>query len=142
MDNYYKPLYSIGETAKKLNVSVHTLRLYENNGFILPYRTKSKRRFYSELEIDKIKCIIKMIREEGMNFEGLKRLYSLIPCWFIRGCSEKERKQCTPFITRSLPCWATEEKCPDPLPDCRECEVYRKFATRSDLKNTLNDLMK
>ncbi|MEN8154909.1 MAG: MerR family transcriptional regulator [Acidobacteriota bacterium] len=142
MSDYYKPLYSIGKVAKILNVSVQTLRLYENNGFIIPYKTSSKRRIYSELEIDKIRCIIKMIREEGMNFKGLKKLYSLIPCWYIRECSKEEREKCNSFISRSLPCWATREKCPNPLPDCRECPVYRKFASRSDLKDSLNDLMK
>ncbi len=139
---FYKPKYTIGAAARILKISVPTLRLYESEGLILTFKTDSKRRLYSDLEIEKIKCIMKMIREQGLNFEGIKNLFALIPCWFIKRCSEEERARCTPYLERKVPCWASEEKCPNPLPDCRECEIYRKFSKYSDLRISITDLMK
>ena len=39
-------LYSIGEAAKYLGVSVSTLRRWENSGKLLPERTKGQQRRY------------------------------------------------------------------------------------------------
>ena len=67
--SYYEPIYAIGFAAKKLQVSIPSLRQYEFEGLILSSKTDTGRRIYSEMEIDKVKCIKKMIQKHGLNFE-------------------------------------------------------------------------
>lgn len=132
--SYYEPIYTIGIASVKLGVSVHTLRQYETEGLILSHKTKTGRRIYSEMEIDKVRCIKKMIQEQGLNFEGIRQLMSMIPCWKLRGCSEKNKNECKSYKLRTRPCWSSIEKCNEPLPDCRECKVYRTFVSCDDIK--------
>lgn len=136
--NYYEPIYTIGIAAERLGVSVHTLRQYEAEGLILTHKTKSGRRIYSEMELDKVRCIKAMIQEQGLNFEGIRQLLSLIPCWKIRKCCDKDRNECLSFKTRTNPCWNTKEKCTFPYPNCRDCEVYRGFISCEDLKKYIS----
>ncbi|MEN8153806.1 MAG: MerR family transcriptional regulator [Acidobacteriota bacterium] len=132
--SYYEPIYTIGIASSKLGVSVHTLRQYETEGLILSHKTDTGRRIYSEMEIDKIKCIKRMIRDQGLNFEGIRQLMSMIPCWKFRKCSVKSKESCESYKIRTRPCWSSSEKCSEPLPDCRDCEVYRTFTTCDDVK--------
>lgn len=131
-------IYSIGYVAKELEVSVHLLRVYEKEGLILSEKTASGRRNYSELEIEKVRCIRRMIRENGINFEGIRRLLALIPCWRLRECTLEDRNECPAFSNSARPCWATEEKCVHPLPSCRQCEVYQCIVDCDDLKVIMN----
>ena len=127
------PCYSIGEAAQICNVSVHTLRLYEAENLIILYKTKSGRRYFSELEIEKIKNIRLMI-QQGLNFEGIRRLIALVPCWKLRNCTNGgEWKTCLSYRSRSLPCWASEKKCLHPLPSCRDCGVYQQIISYDDI---------
>ena len=118
------PVYAIGIAAQKVGVSVHLLRVYEREGLILAERTETGRRLYSDLEIEKARCIRKMINEQGLNFAGIRRVLAFLPCWRLRDCNDHERENCNAFRVNDRPCWATEEKCAHPLPSCRECPVY------------------
>ena len=91
------PVYTIGVAANLLGVSVHLLRVYEQEGLILSERTPTGRRMYSDLEIEKVRCIRRMIKEEGMNYEGVRRMLALIPCWRLRKCEHHERDTCSAF---------------------------------------------
>ena len=133
--DFYEPVYTIGIAASKLGVSVHTLRLYETEGLIVTYKTATGRRLYSDLELEKVKCIKKMIQEEGLNFEGIRRLLAFIPCFKLRKCRSKQGKRCNAYNISTQPCWATEEKCVDPYPSCRDCPVYRKIVSCEDVQN-------
>jgi len=132
-----EPKYTIGIAAKMLGVSVHLLRVYENEGLILSERTPSKRRLYSDLEIEKMRCIRKLITESGMNFEGIRRLLALVPCFRLRDCGEDSKTACPGFHRYDRPCWATEEKCFHPLDNCRDCAVYQKLVGCEDLKQII-----
>lgn len=134
---FSEPAYTIGVAADRLGISVHSLRQYEAEGLIVPHKTSTGRRLYSDLEIEKIKCIKQMIQQEGLNFEGIRRLMALAPCWQLRGCSKKERTACTAVSNVLRPCWATEEKCHQPYPSCRDCPVYQKMVHCSDLKELI-----
>ena len=59
-----EPVYTIGVAAMKLGISVHSLRQYENEGLIIPFKTATGRRLYSDLELEKILCIILLQRSE------------------------------------------------------------------------------
>ena len=133
--DFYEPVYTIGVAAQKLGVSVHTFRLYETEGLIIPFKTDTGRRLYSDLEIEKVKCIKKMIQEEGLNFEGIRRMLAFIPCFKLRKCTSRQGKNCAAFNMKTRPCWATEEKCHDPFPSCRDCPVYKKIVSCEDVQN-------
>jgi predicted site-specific integrase-resolvase len=42
--NYFEPVFSISTAAKLLDVSVHTLRMYEREGLIIPFKKDSSQR--------------------------------------------------------------------------------------------------
>ena len=46
-------MYSIGEVAKILNVSVKTLQRWDKDGKLKAYRHVSNRRYYTKEQIDK-----------------------------------------------------------------------------------------
>jgi len=130
-------VYTIGIAAKLVGVSVHLLRVYEKEGLILSVKTETGRRLYSDLEIEKIRCIRRMINENGMNFAGLRRLLALIPCWLLRKCDDSDRVACSASRTTDRPCWATEEKCAHPLESCRDCVVYQSIVDCQDVKKLI-----
>lgn len=129
-----EPIYTIGVAANKLGMTVHSLRQYEREGLILTYKTPTGRRLYSDLELEKIRCIKQMIQGQGLNFEGIRRLMALVPCWKLRKCKGNTRDVCYPVKDKSRPCWSSEEKCAHPLPDCRDCPVYQKTVHCDDIK--------
>lgn len=138
LDKNEIPLYSIGSTARILNISVHTLRMYEKAGLILPFKKESHHRLYSESDIHRLKCIRSAINDKKISIAGIKTIYSLIPCWEITKCSEEERKNCEAYQSHSKPCWTFEHtgnKCSNI--DCRNCEVYKKFSDCEKVKDLL-----
>ncbi|OGB98999.1 hypothetical protein A2V82_08630 [candidate division KSB1 bacterium RBG_16_48_16] len=120
-----EPVYTIGHAAEKLGVAVPTIRMYEQAGLILPYRTKTNRRLYSRTDIHRIEVIIDLIRNYGLILESIRRLCSLIPCWQITQCSEEMRNGCPAYNDSNNPCWVEENtNCRKEGLDCRRCKVY------------------
>jgi MerR family transcriptional regulator/heat shock protein HspR len=122
----YDPVLTIGVVAKKLNVAVQTIRLYEQENLILPHKTGSGRRMYSLHDVERLRCIRTMITKHGLNLSGIKKLMSLIPCWEFKGGLDEECKKCPAYYEAQDPCWTTKNvgpKCQEV--DCRECPVYR-----------------
>ena len=118
-----RPLYTIGTAAELLAVHPRTLRLYEQAGLLRPAR-RNNRRFYSNNDLNWIRCIRYLIHEKGLNQEGLRRLLARMPCWEIRGCSEEETANCRRKANRISPCWKIAETLNDKPNTCYECEVY------------------
>ena len=48
------PLYPISIASKLTNTTVYTLRVYEDRGLIIPYRTNTGRRLYSDTDIARL----------------------------------------------------------------------------------------
>jgi len=131
----HTPLYTIGVAAEQLEVSVHTLRKYEAEHLILPARTESGHRRYSQQDIEILTCIRNMIDTYGVSINGINRLLALIPCWEIKGCSAEDRKQCDAYYNEDIPCWSANVKQGVCLEDeCRFCPVYDKANNLSHLK--------
>jgi MerR family transcriptional regulator, heat shock protein HspR len=125
---FYKPIYSIGSTARILDISVHTIRMYEKAGLILPNKEKGRNRLYSEKDIERIRCIRKEINENKYSISSIQKILSFIPCWREINCSEEARINCQAFNNGNLPCWTykhNETKCNSLK--CRACEVYNNF---------------
>ena len=88
-----QPLYIIGIAAKILGVCQATLRLLEKRWLINPARM-GKNRFYSECDIDRLRKIKKLLREEHINIAGVKNILDKSLCWEIKKCNSQERDAC------------------------------------------------
>ncbi|HIY43562.1 helix-turn-helix transcriptional regulator [uncultured Helicobacter sp.] len=71
MYSYDEPVYLISVVAKILEIHPQTLRQYEKEGLIQPERTDGKMRLYSQRDIDKIKTILRLTRDLGVNLAGV-----------------------------------------------------------------------
>ncbi|EFR48447.1 transcriptional regulator, MerR family [Helicobacter canadensis MIT 98-5491] len=71
MYSYDEPVYLISVVAKILSIHPQTLRQYEREGLIEPGRTDGKMRLYSQRDIDKIKTILRLTRDLGVNLAGV-----------------------------------------------------------------------
>ncbi|MDP2210087.1 MAG: MerR family transcriptional regulator [Bacteroidota bacterium] len=136
-----EPIYTIGAASKAVGLSVQMLRLYETEGLILPFKKSSLHRLYSETDIERIRCIRKMINEEKISIVGIKRLLALIPCWAIKNCPKGNRESCKAFTDHTQPCWLQKETsngCENS--HCRLCPVYLKVSNCASLKQILNQV--
>jgi MerR family transcriptional regulator, heat shock protein HspR len=130
--------YTIGEAADVLGVSIPTLRLYEREGLIIPARRESKHRRYAESDLNRIRCMRRMINEEKISIAGIRRMLSFIPCWNVKGCPSEIRQTCAAFNQHDGPCWTMSQKpwnCRSA--DCRLCPVYTEIANCTSLKQTI-----
>lgn len=71
MHNYEEPVYLISVVAKVLSIHPQTLRQYEREGLVCPSRTGGKMRLYSQRDIDRIKMILRLTRDLGVNLAGV-----------------------------------------------------------------------
>jgi MerR family transcriptional regulator, heat shock protein HspR len=120
-----KPTYSIGAVAKRLEVSVETIRLYERKGLILAAKSQGNQRLFSDSDIERIQCIRTAINEHKISIEGIRRIQSLVPCWEHTRCSLVQREQCPAYRRPDAGCWTYQHKhneCADR--DCMSCKVY------------------
>lgn len=72
MDDRDRPLYAIGVAARLLGVHPQTLRLYEREGLISPFRTEGNTRLYSQGDIEDVRTIMHLTREMGINLAGVE----------------------------------------------------------------------
>ncbi len=133
METLIKKWYSIGDIARLLDISPNTLRMYEDAGIVIPHRTGTNRRIYDEHDLEWLKKIRHLIKNEKMNIEGIRRLLALIPCWDINNCIEE--KACPAYISKKQPCFEAKISCKNG--DCHSCDVYRNFSLCDNLKNFL-----
>ncbi|MFU8836777.1 MAG: MerR family transcriptional regulator [Thiohalomonadaceae bacterium] len=50
--------YKIGDAAKRLGISVRTLRFYEEEGLITPIRTSGGTRLYTEAHLEQLQAVL------------------------------------------------------------------------------------
>ena len=142
-ENFDLPLYPISSAAKILDISVHTLRMYEREGLIIPYKKESNHRLYSRADVERLQCIRKAINESKISIAGIKTIYSLIPCWEIVNCPVEDRKNCQAFKAHSQPCWSfVHEKNACEKKECRVCDVYIKYAECGKIKELITSYAK
>lgn len=136
-----EPRYKISEAAKILGISVHTLRMYEREGLIIPFKKSTNQRLYSEEDLERLRCIRNAINESKISIEGIKRIFSLIPCWAVVKCSIEEGEFCRALTEANKPCWTYKHEnnfCANR--ECRECEVYNHFNNCVPIKSKLVEL--
>lgn len=71
MRDYEEPVYLISVVAKVLSIHPQTLRQYEREGLVEPSRTEGKMRLYSQKDLDRIKMILRLTRDLGVNLAGV-----------------------------------------------------------------------
>jgi len=136
-----EPLYSISTAAKLLSISVHTLRMYEREGLIIPFKKESRHRLFSQSDIQRVICIRHAINNSKISIAGIQTIFSLIPCWEMKGCTQKERMNCKAFNNHSKPCWMfrhIDNSCSEK--GCRECVVYKDYAECGKIKESIINL--
>ncbi|MBM4168096.1 MAG: MerR family transcriptional regulator [Ignavibacteria bacterium] len=136
-----KPTYSIGTVSRMLGVSVHTLRMYEREGLIIPHKSDGNHRLYSPADVDRLNCIRRAILEEKISIAGIRRIQALIPCWDIKQCSEEDRSHCKAFRSHERGCWTYKHKknmCAEL--DCRTCDVYESAIDCGNIKQRIIEL--
>lgn len=75
MEENKKLYYSIGEVSKMLNLNPSLLRYWEKEfpTLIKPRKNKKGDRFYAEKDIENIKLIYVMTKEQGMKLRAVKK---------------------------------------------------------------------
>lgn len=69
--------YTISAIARLLNVHQQTLRLYEKRNLVAPSRTKGNTRLYSDRDLDRIRLIVRLTEEMGVNLNGVEIILNL-----------------------------------------------------------------
>ncbi len=134
-----EPVFPIGIVAQRLGISEHTIRMYEREGLIIPYKKESGHRLFSEYDMERIECIKKTISEKKISISGIRRLLALIPCWEIKRCPNEIRNSCPAYFDYEKPCWLNKEKLQGECAtnECRECEVYNSIKSCDELKELI-----
>ena len=80
--------YTIGQVAKKMGLTAHTLRYYEKEG-LLPFINKngSGLRVFSDNDIGWLE-LIECLKGTGMSLKGIKQYID----WYIEGDSTLEKR--------------------------------------------------
>ncbi len=71
MHSYDEPVYLISVVAHMLDIHPQTLRQYEREGLVEPSRTGGRMRLYSQRDIDRMKLILRLTRQMGVNLAGV-----------------------------------------------------------------------
>ncbi len=72
-----KPLYTIGVIAEMLKVHPQTLRVYEREGLVKPKRTSRNTRLYSDNDVERLKLILNLTDDLGVNLAGVEIILNL-----------------------------------------------------------------
>ncbi len=92
-------VYPISAAAQRVGLSARTLRIYEQEGLILPARKpRSGQRLYCEQDLIWIRCISELIHGHSLTTTGIRRLLDLVPCWEVKHCPEDVARRCAPHL--------------------------------------------
>lgn len=72
-----QPTYHIGAMAELTAVHPQTLRAYERLGLLNPVRSRGRTRLYSEQDVERVKLIVHLTREDKVNLAGVAKILEL-----------------------------------------------------------------
>jgi len=72
------PIFTIGAMSLMLEVHQRTLRIYDDEGLLVPTRTDRNRRLYSLDDVEKGKFIQYLTRNLGINLSGVRIIMGLL----------------------------------------------------------------
>ena len=67
-----KPIYTISVASEILETHPRTLMMYEHLGLVIPHRTATNRRRYSQRDILTLQAIQRLTRVHGLNLNGAR----------------------------------------------------------------------
>lgn len=73
-----EPKYVISIAAKLAGIEAHTIRYYERVGLVQPYRSKGGIRYYSEIDIERLRHIKTLMDDLGVNLAGVEVVFHLM----------------------------------------------------------------
>ena len=138
--DHNEQLFSIGTVARMLDVSVQTLRLYEQRGLILVKKSAGNQRLYSQADLERLRCLRHAIVEDKISLEGIRRIHSMIPCWAHVQCPMEQRLSCPAYGEHSAGCWTYKHSgntCS--TRDCTDCEIYCLSTDCNNIKLMIRD---
>lgn len=85
-----KPIYTISVAAEILETHPRTLMMYENMGLVVPQRTSTNRRRFSQRDIYKLQTIQNLTRNHGVNLTGVRYVLTLLKSLYENGIAPPE----------------------------------------------------
>ena len=73
-----KPIYTISVASEILQTHPRTLMMYEHLGLVVPKRTSTNRRRFSQRDIRKLQAIQTLTRQHGVNLNGARYVLRLL----------------------------------------------------------------
>jgi MerR family transcriptional regulator/heat shock protein HspR len=69
--------FTISAVAERFGVHPQTLRMYEREGLLTPFRSVGNTRYYSERDIERLEMILTLTRDMGVNLAGVEVILNL-----------------------------------------------------------------
>jgi MerR family transcriptional regulator/heat shock protein HspR len=73
-----KPIYTISVASEILETHPRTLMMYEHLGLVVPNRTSTNRRRFSQRDIMKLQTIQRLTRQHSVNLAGVRYILKLL----------------------------------------------------------------
>ena len=73
-----KPIYTISVASEILETHPRTLMMYESLELVIPHRTTTNRRRYSQRDVLTLQAIQKLTREHRLNLAGARYVIQLL----------------------------------------------------------------
>lgn len=71
------PIFVISVAAQLSGMHPQTLRSYDRMGLVQPRRTSGRGRRYSPRDVNRLRLIQKLSKEDGINLEGIRRILEM-----------------------------------------------------------------
>ena len=85
-----KPIYTISVASEILETHPRTLMMYENMGLVVPQRTATNRRRFTQRDIHKLQTIQRLTRNHGVNLNGVRYILELLKLLHDHGIAPPE----------------------------------------------------
>lgn len=72
-----KPLFTLSVAAEIMGVHPRTLMIYEAEGLVVPARTKTNRRRFSQKDVKRLQFIRYLTNKKGVNLAGVAYIFKL-----------------------------------------------------------------
>jgi MerR family transcriptional regulator/heat shock protein HspR len=69
--------YTISAVAERYGVHPQTLRMYEREGLLKPFRSVGNTRYYSDRDCERLEMILTLTRDMGVNLAGVEVILNL-----------------------------------------------------------------
>ena len=69
--------YTISAVSERYGLHPQTLRLYEREGLLKPFRSDGNTRYYSDADLERLETILSLTRDMGVNLAGVEVILNL-----------------------------------------------------------------